>query len=372
MSFIMRRILAPSAVMILAFVPVVEAPAAEKTVTLSAPTTRQVVQRDGKDIGRVPISGTVPEGTETIEVMARLSSGGKRGKSIDWKVLAARTEIKDGRFEATLDLEAGGWYTLSVRAKGREGVLTETQAPMVGVGDVYVTAGQSNSANFAQPRQSAKDDRVVYFDGKGFVPANDPIPGACGQAGSVWPLLGDLLVESQNVPVCFRSATLNWAEVKYWLPGTGLYANLVKCVSQFGANGVRAVLWHQGESDSGARTPTNVYYDRLKRVIESLNKDAGYEIPWFVCQASFHPGPRQAFQLQVAKAQQQLWQDKVAWRGAVTDDLLGPEYRCDGVHFNQKGLNVFAQRFFDAIAAQYGFKKPSGKMPQATSQQSAR
>ncbi len=47
---------------------------------------------------------------------------------------------------------------------------------------------------------------------------------------------------------------------------------------------------HQGESDSGARTPTQTYYSRLKRVIDTLNKDAGYTIPWLVSQVSYHPG----------------------------------------------------------------------------------
>ena len=76
----------------------------------------------------------------------------------------------------------------------------------------FITAGQSNSANHGKPRQKAKDDRVVYYNGKSFVPAKDPIPGGSGSGGSVWPILGDHIVKSQQVPVCFSSASLTWSE----------------------------------------------------------------------------------------------------------------------------------------------------------------
>ncbi len=38
-----------------------------------------------------------------------------------------------------------------------------------------------------------------------------------------------------------------------------LYDNLVKCVGEFEKNGVRAVLWHQGDSGSLAKTPAETY-----------------------------------------------------------------------------------------------------------------
>lgn len=138
-------------------------------------------------------------------------------------------------------------------------------------------------------------------------------------------------------------------------PDTQLYRNLVACVKAFGKNGVRAVLWHQGESDSLAGTPAQTYYERLKTIIETLNKDSGYNISWFVAQASFHPGSKEPEQKAVVKGQQLLWEKKIAYQGAVTDDL-GAEYRVDGVHFNQRGLITHAERWFKALAAAYGWK----------------
>jgi len=261
-------------------------------------------------------------------------------------------------------LDAGGWYAVTIRALRGKDVLARSAIGKVGVGEVFITAGQSNSANYGKPRQVARDGRVVYFNGTGFVPARDPIPGGCGGGGSVWPLLGDRIVKSQQVPVCFRSASLTWTEVKNWLPGVKcrkffLYDNLVKCAGAFGKNGVRAVLWHQGESDSLARTSAETYCNRLKTVIESLNKDAGYKIPWFVAKASFHPGSKPPQETEVARGQELLWQRGIALGGPVTDDLLGKTYRSDGVHFNQLGLRTHAERWFQALATHYKWKVES-------------
>jgi len=150
-----------------------------------------------------------------------------------------------------------------------------------------VTAGQSNSANFGTPKRRAEDNRGVYFDGKSYLPAQDPIPGGCGGGGSPWVILGDLIASDEGVPVCFRSASLTWTEVKSWLPpDNGLYKNLVKCVKPFGPNGVRAVLWHQGESDTQRMAWEKkvawegpVTDDRV-RLTDWLSWRAGYSLLW--------------------------------------------------------------------------------------------
>lgn len=332
---------------------------AEDLLTIKAPLELQVTQRTIKNQAAVTISGVAQGNAEVIEAKADLASGAISGKAVDWTTIAKDPGIVEGKFSGKLSLEAGGWYVISIRTRRGKDVVAESKIMKVGVGDVFITAGQSNSANYGQPRQEAKDDRVVYFNGKNFVPAKDPIPGACGDGGSVWSILGDQIVKSQQVPVCFRSASLTWTEVKNWMPGVKfkvpLYDNLVRCAREFETDGVRAVLWHQGESDSLAKTSAQTYCDRLKTIIESLNKDAGYEIPWFVAQASFHPGSKEPEENEVAKGQQLLWKKGIAREGPNTDDL-GKEYRSDGVHFNQLGLTTHAQKWFKSLSAVYKWK----------------
>lgn len=326
-------------------------------LTINAPLERQVCQRNQANEAAVKISGKITETADLIEAKADLMPGMKRGKAVEWTPIAKDNNIKDGAFTGQIPLAAGGWYTIAIRARQGKDVVGKTTIDKVGVGEVFITAGQSNSANYGKPRQAAKDSRVVYFNGKAFVPAKDPIPGGCGGGGSPWSILGDMIAKSQHVPVCFRSASLTWTQVKNWMPGVTyrkrkLYENLVKCVREFPKGGVRAVLWHQGESDSLARTSAETYCERLKIVIESLNEDAGYKIPWFVAQASFHPGSKEPQEKEVAQGQQLLWQRNIALPGPNTDEL-GQEYRRDRVHFNQKGLTEHAKRWFKALAAEY-------------------
>ncbi len=335
---------------------------AESNMVAKAPLERQVFQRNKDNQARVAVSGSTTGDVDVVEAKAILNAGATNGQPVGWTVVASGDVLKDGNFAGTLTLEAGGWYTISIRARRGKVVVGEVKIMKVGIGDVFITAGQSNSANYGKPRQVARDDRVVYFDGKQFVPARDPIPGGAGGGGSAWPILGDMIVKSQGVPVCFRSATQTWTEVKNWEPGAKfkkytLYKNLVKCAGEFRNNGIRAVLWHQGESDSLAKTPAKTYAGRLKNIIDSLNKDAGHAIPWFVAQASFHPQSKMPEEAEVAKGQKLLWKMGVAHRGPVTDDL-GNDHRHDGVHFNQRGLTTHARRWFGALSSVYKWKAP--------------
>jgi hypothetical protein len=341
---------------------------AEDALTINLPLERQVTQRTARNQADITIAGVVEGLADVIEAKADLGKVATRGKAADWTTIAQGPAIAEGKFSGKLSLEAGGWYVISIRAlRGKQVIATGT-ITKVGVGEVFITAGQSNSANYGTERQAAKDDRVVYFNdldknhretGATFIPAEDPIPGGAGKGGSPWALLGDHIVKSQQVPVCFESCMLVYASSKSWHPGGGLHKDLIKGVTHYGKHGVRAVLWHQGESDSIGNVPAQTYCDNLTRIIEALDKEAGYEIPWFVAQASFHPHPKAtaAAQEQVAKGQHLLWERGIAHKGPNTDDL-GPEYRhkWDKVHFNQRGLTTHAQRWFEALAAEYKWK----------------
>lgn len=337
---------------------------AQATLTLTSPVSCRVFQRGTGEQAAVLIEGTLSDKADVIEAKADLAAGATRGTPIKWTAVTAPGQAVSGKFSGFLTVPAGGWYQLTVRARAGGRTMAEQAVDKVGVGEVFVTAGQSNSANFGNPRQTARDARVVYFDGKGFVRAQDPIPGGCGGGGSPWALLGDRIAESQQVPVCFRSASLNWTEVAAWLPpDTALYKNLASCVKAFGKDGVRAVLWHQGESDTLVKTAAETYCERVKTIVEALTKDAGYPVPWLVAQASFHPGSQAPEQELVAKGQQLLWTKKICFQGPVTDDLLGQEFRHDGVHFNQKGLDKHAERWFDALGRAFQWKSGGGMIP---------
>jgi len=332
-------------------------------IVLDLPLERQVFQRNAEEWAEVKVAGTVPTNATLVEVKAELGAG-LRGKATDWTVVAQGAQIKDDKFSGCLKLATGGWYSLKVRFRKStddQTVLGEASVAQVGVGDVFITAGQSNSANYGNPRQKSSETLSVCFDGKQFTPAADPIPDSTGDGGTPWPILADMLSRTIRAPVCFRSATVNYMRVGEWLPGAGSknIERLVERAQWFGPSGVRAVLWVQGEADAGRQphfTPAEQYEREAKAMIEFSRQKLGWPIDWFVAGNSW---PGQDGKAPVLTAQKALWDKGVAFRGPDTNDLAGsPEYRHDGIHFGSRGLLVHAERWYAALSAHYQFANP--------------
>ena len=299
-----------------------------------------------------------------------------RGEPTDWTVVAKGAQIQNGRFSGSLQLATGGWYKLSVRFRKSVQdpiLLGEATVGQVGVGDVYITAGQSNSVNFGQPKQKSLENLCVYFDGKQFTPAADPMPDAVGVGGTPWPILGDMLSRTTQAPVCFRSATTNYTRIKEWVPSTtgrtdGQIERLVERAKWFGPAGIRAVLWVQGEADADdpgklLPTPPAEYERDATSMIEFSRKQLGWPVDWFVAGNSYIPTkPSKDYRKNIAdilSAQKALWNKGIVFRGPDTNDLVGSQdYRHDGVHFGPRGLLVHAERWYVALSTHYQFANP--------------
>jgi hypothetical protein len=116
-----------------------------------------------------------------------------------------------------------------------------------------------------------------------------------------------------------------------------------------GPGGFRAVLWHQGESDanqvdSGRTLPGELYRKYLELLIRDSRKEMGWEVPWFVAQASYH-GPADRGSREIRAAQQAVCDDGFARLGPDTDELTGEmrDGNGNGVHLSAKGLREHAR-----------------------------
>ena len=105
--------------------------------------------------------------------------------------------------DATLPAPAGGWYRLEVRALRGKEVVAQAAVDHVGVGEVFVMAGQSNSTNCGSEKIGPKSGLVSTFSGRNWRPADDPQPGVHDHSagGSPWPAFGDALAQKYRVPV---------------------------------------------------------------------------------------------------------------------------------------------------------------------------
>ncbi|HEU0009229.1 MAG TPA: sialate O-acetylesterase [Verrucomicrobiae bacterium] len=321
--------------------------------TVLQPTPRAIVQRGAQNTAALRLSG-VYQGAPTRFEARALPRTGFAGTATDWTVFDNAPVA--GRFAGSLTVTAG-WYRIEVRALQGGTELGQGAVEPVGVGDIFVTVGQSNAANDGTPAQTPQDDRVSALAVAGssrWQRANDPQPVATGIGGSPWPQLGDLCVARCGVPVGFYSVALGSTTVADWLPGGMWYHRLGGGLRYFGPNGCKAVLWHQGESDSIDGTSAATYSSRLRAIIAQSRLDAGWSVPWGIARVSYHPqAPPENWPAIIEGQNDAITQSADAFPGPTTDDFGGLGYLADGVHFNQAGLEVHALRWASAIAAAF-------------------
>ncbi len=349
----------------------------DTALTLTSPLDLQVVQQTSLREGIVPIAGGLAVDVNSrVRIEARVFRGAINS---NWKNIAAN--LHEREFTGSLTLPAGGWYQLEVRAVDETGNPVGTATiERVGVGEVFVVAGQSNSANHGEEKQTPQSDRVVNFDGTQWHLATDPQPGASGRGGSFVPPLGDALAEQYDVPIGFITCGIGATSVREWLPKDSIFPNpptiesrverlsdgqwasngeafamFVTRLKSLGPNGFRAVLWHQGESDANQKDPTRtlsgkLYRDYLEQIIRQSRREIGWEIPWLVAQVSYH-APGDEASPDIREAQASLWRDGIALEGPDSDALKDELRQANGkgVHFSGEGLRQHAAKWAEKI-----------------------
>ena len=331
--------------------------------TLTAPLPHAVLQRNTSNAAEVPVAGQFPPEAQVRAGDVIEGRLGPKERWQSWYVVAPG----EGGFRIEVTVPAGGPWPMELRIRRDREILATTAIP-VGVGEVFVVAGQSNSANHGSERLSPNSGRVFTRGPKGWQVAADPQPGASGDGGSFLPALGDHLAKALDVPIGFIATGSGGTSVREWLPkgvpfdrpptvmarvhrsgdawesDGDLFRNLVEKVQSVGPHHFRAILWHQGESDANqadsSRTlPGTQYAAYLTRLIRDTQSAAGWPMPWFVAQVSYHT-PDDRGSEDIRSAQASLWRSGVALQGPDTDALTERWRDGDGrgVHFNGDGL----------------------------------
>jgi hypothetical protein len=78
----------------------------------------------------------------------------------------------------------GGWYHVDIRVLSGAEQVALRRVEKIGAGEVFITAGQSNSCNSGNIPQFPRDDRISAWTGSGWQHADDPQPIGCGTGGS--------------------------------------------------------------------------------------------------------------------------------------------------------------------------------------------
>jgi hypothetical protein len=338
-------------------------------IVISAPLDYQVFQRQTRSHGILMIRGRSTISADRIEV--RVSGQSIAGPlTAKWSRLSL--DQRTGEFRAGLVTRAGGFYVVEIRAWKGSHLRGQCSVPHVGIGEVFVVSGQSNSTNYGEVRQVTETGMVTSFTGETWRLANDPQAGVQDNStkGSFIPPFGDALYRKYHVPIGIASVGHGSTSVRQWLPagesievmptmtryvvrapdgsltsdGT-LFAGMMTRIHQLGEHGFRAVLWHQGESDSHQAPEHDITAEAYRRMLQHIilisRSQAGWNVPWFVAQATYHT-PADTSCEPIREAQRSLWQSGIAMQGPDSDSLTA-EYRQDngkGTHMNDAGLKA--------------------------------
>jgi hypothetical protein len=347
-------------------------------LTISSPLQYQVFQRSSRLHGAILIRGAAPAATRVeARVEGASIAGPLPGK---WQGIALDRATNE--FSAQLPVTAGGFYRVEIKATESVGQPTVVTVPNVGVGEVFVISGQSNSTNYGEVPQTTKTGMVTSFNGTEWSVANDPQPGTQDNShkGSFIPSFGDVLYRRYHVPIGIASVGHGSTSVRQWLladtpihvmptmtrfvrtrpdgilvsDGT-LFAGMMLRIHQIGTHGFRALLWHQGESDSHQSPEHDIdaatYRSMMITLIQASRKEAGWDFPWFVAQATYHT-PDDPSCPPIRDAQRSLWQPDLALEGPDTDTLTAA-YRQNngkGTHFNDAGLKAHGLLWADKVS----------------------
>lgn len=365
-------------------------------INIDFPSDRAVFQRNKDNKASIYIAGSYTKIADRIE--AKLTRRTDRGSNRDWTPI--KENPQGGFFSGNFNDVEGGWYQLEIRALKDGQVIASNRVDHVGVGEVFMIAGQSNGEGYrdGQPNdsdiydaQGAGQDMVSVVNHSN-VPDVPNLPGGGsdfpypsfrhldkdadisprGKSAWCWGRLGDRLVDKLGVPVLFFNVawygsyvgawveSINggrpksiYAENTYFEPAGMPYGNMRDVIRRYTSlTGLRGVLWLQGEADNDKNTDRNSYFNDLKTVIETSRNESGKDISWVVSQTSYNN--RNGVDNEVIAGQGMvISQVSNVFQGPLTDLIQTPRIDANGgingVHFMKDGLIQLADAWYDRL-----------------------
>ena len=260
------------------------------------PEDWQIVQQDAAGMGRMEFGGRWVVGGEGI-VEVRLvweDTGTAVTAGLDWQGVATSG---DGTWSGALEnIPAGGLYRLETRVRIADTPAGEwsprgDMRHFLGVGDVWVIAGQSNSAGYGKgPYEDPCELGVHLFrNSERWALASHPMNDSTDTKHSInrenansghspYLQFGRLLKRELGHPIGLVQTALGGSPLSRWNPaepGTAdLHENMLRCVAKAGGH-VKGILWYQGESDVRSEEAATTYGERFCQALSAWRDALG-------------------------------------------------------------------------------------------------
>ena len=271
----------------------------------------QIIQHEN-GYGNINLNGNyqVPQaalnvGVKSATPIIRVLSEDDNSQIIPWSKVdfVSSEDGMSGTWEITLQLLAGGLYRIET------GLDTKSTKPdlgwifrgdvrlHIGVGDIFIIAGQSNSSGYGKDSAMDPPNLFVhlYRNRSAWDLACHPInestftdnsPNTEMGISGVSPYISfrKAFHQLSHFPVGLISTALGGTPISRWdISQKGdLFHNMLNKTKECG-NKAAGVLWYQGCSDT---TPAQAaaYYENFQRLVLETRKELGFDIPFFTFQ----------------------------------------------------------------------------------------
>lgn len=276
-----------------------------KGVTITkGPKDWQIIQRDEKGYANIEIEGYYETDAKEFSIQIRIvdeNNGSPVAKYLDWQDAI----ISGEQFTITLDsIPAGGLYRIESRLRSPYG---DEKRPRrgdcihhIGVGDIYIIAGQSNASGTGKGEIYDPLQLGVHLFGndENWKLATHPLEDATNtkhpitmhgmfHGHSPWIHFGKQLLKDTNIPVGLIPCALGGSPMSRWIHDDGtpaeLMINMQDIVNKAGGK-IKAIVWYQGESDT-INDQENKYQETFTKFINLVRTEYSQpSLPFFIGQ----------------------------------------------------------------------------------------
>lgn len=334
----------------------------------------QLFQQDHTGHADVALAGRWAHeqpGTVECRVVCQ-DTGTAVSAALDWH--RVDVTLPDGTWKTVLRrVPAGGLYRLETRFRAQSNGVGEwsprgDMRHCLGVGDLWVIAGQSNSAGYGRGPYNDPAEPGIHMlrHNESWALATHPLSDATdtrhpvnrensNPGHSPYLQFARILKRTLGHPVGLVPTALGGSPLSRWNPtepgDSQLFDNMLRGVNLAGGK-VRGICWYQGESDTGSTDLAQSYADRFVAAVGAWREALGDpRLPVLTVQLNRMTAPpeekgERCWSL-VRECQRQVPQRLPGTAVVPAIDLAV----CDGIHISSDGNLLIGERLARAALA---------------------